>query len=118
MMDKMRDAHGEERGHQGTEDQDQHDHRGRQPELQLTIGQVGLRELGEVVVEGVGAGDVDDERRVGVRCDHLVDHLHDPGLGVGPEDQRHDGRVPVAGDAGPVGRVGVPDRLGGACGLD
>ena len=57
------DAHGEERGHQGAEDQDQHDHRGGQPELQLPVGEVGLRELGEVVVEGVDPGDVDLERR-------------------------------------------------------
>ena len=77
-----RDAHREERGHQGAEDQDQHDHRGREPELQLPVGQVGLRELGEVVVEGVLAGDVDLERGVGVGGGDLVDHVHDPGLGV------------------------------------
>ena len=112
------DAHGEERGHQGAEDQDQHDHRGGQPELQLPVGQVGLRELGEVVVEGVHAGDVDLEAGGGVRGDDLVDHLDDPVLGVVPEHQRHHGGVPVLGDAGPVGRVGVPDGLGGAGGLD
>ena len=49
--------------------------RRRQPELQLPVGEVGLRELVEVVVEGVVPGDVDVEVGVGVRGDHLVQHV-------------------------------------------
>ena len=45
-------------------------------------------------------------------------HLHDPGLGVVAEHQRHDGRVPVLGDAGLARRVGVPDGLRRAGVLD
>ena len=112
------DAHRDERGHQGAEDQDQHDHRGGQPELQLPVREVGLRELGEVVVEGVHPGDVDLEVFRGVGGDDLVDHLDDPVLGVVAEHQRHDRGVPVLRDAGLVGGVGVADGLGGAGGLD
>ena len=53
MIEPMAMAHRDEGGHQGSEDQDEHDHRGGQPELQLSVGEVGLRELVEVVVEGV-----------------------------------------------------------------
>ena len=58
------------------------------------------------------------KRGVGVGGDDLVQHVDDPGLGVVAEHQRHDGRVPVLGDAGLVGGVGVPDGLGRARALD
>ena len=83
-----RDRHRDEGSHQCSEDKEEHDQRGGQPELQLTVGEVGVRELGEVVVEGVAAGDGDVEAGDGVCGDNLVEHLGDPGLGVVAEDQR------------------------------
>ena len=41
------------------------------------------------------AGDVDDERGVGVGGTNLVDDLHDPGLRVVAEHEGHRCRVPV-----------------------
>ena len=79
------------------------------PNFSSPFVEVGLRELGEVVVERVHPGDVDLEVGGGVRGDDLVEHVDDPVLGVGPEHQRHHRGVPVLGDAGLVGRVGVAD---------
>ena len=118
MMEMMAMAHGDEGGHQGAEDQDQHDHGCGQPELQLPVGQVGLGELGEVVVEGVHAGDVDREPGSGVSGDDLVHHVHDPGLGIVTEHERHHSGMPVLRDARLVSGVGIPNGLSCAGGLD
>ena len=118
MIEPDGDAHGDERGDQGSEDQDEHDHRGGEPELQLPVGQVGLGELCEVVVEGVRAGDGDVEARRGVRGGDLVQHLHDAGLRVMVEYQRYNRSVLVFRDGRSVRRVGVPDGLGRAGVLD
>ena len=56
----------------------QHDQRGRQPELQLALAQVARRELREVAVERVAAGDVRREPAAAVAALDERDEVRDP----------------------------------------
>ena len=75
----------------------------REPELELAVLEILLREQVEVVVERALAGDRDGECRVLVgRLERLDDSLR---LVVVGDRDRDEGRVPIGGDRGLRGRV-------------
>jgi hypothetical protein len=84
-----------EPGDDGSEDQQQDDQRRREPELQLALLEILLRELVEVVVERLVAGDGDGECAV-FQCLDLLDERF--GLTVVGERDWDDRRVVVLRD--------------------
>ncbi len=78
----------------GAEDEQQHDQRRRQPEEELALLQILVREREEVVVGGELARDRHRERPVVGLLDD-VDHVLDPVLGIPPHPDRDRGRIAV-----------------------
>ena len=67
---------GNDAGDERPEDDQQDDQRGGQPEVELAVLEVLLRELREVLVRRVGPGDRDGVRAPAERL-HVVDHVRD-----------------------------------------
>ena len=89
-----REQHRDEPRDDGAEDEQQHDQRRGQPEEELALLQILVREREEVVVGGELAGDRRLERPL-VSLPDDVDHVLDPVLGVRPHPDRDHDRVLV-----------------------
>ncbi len=87
-----RHQQGDEPCDDSAEDEQQDDQRCRQPELELPRLQVVLRQLVEVVVERLVAGDGDEERRIAVRP---LDDRKEVSRAVVYDEHGDDHRVPV-----------------------
>ena len=75
--------------HHGAEDDQQHDERSRQPESQLAVLQVLLRQRREVGVEGVLAGDRGIELVSTIGALHGLDDALDVVLRIAAEGHEH-----------------------------
>ena len=92
-------------GDERAEDEDEHDERDRQPERELAVLQVTLRERVDVVRDRAVAGDRDREVR-GVDAPDERHHRRDRLVAVDP--QLDDRRVPARSDERPVTAEVVP----------
>ena len=96
-----RDEHGHQPGHDRAEHEQQDDQRRRQPELELSLPEVLLRERGEVPVGRELTGDRRLEPVARGRVDDL-DHVPDARVAVALEAYRDHRRVPAGRQEGRV----------------